>query len=279
MTDQTAEALEPSEDSPVEETEAQEPESVETAPTEDAVDDTPEPKPQGRFDKRIGQLTGEKHALREDRDYWRDKALERPETPEPILPAQEPLVMPELADFDHDNEKWAKALGEYTQKSIDQAKEVAVTEIKQTTEAATAKQTQESVATQRQERWTEKSEEFSATVDDFYEIIGNRTLNISPVMSDVLTELEHGPAVAYHLGKNPEIAHRIAQKSPVAIAIELGKLEMNLNKPSPSTTTSTAPEPPNPITGSRGKNTKSIDDSNLTDKQFRDMRRKQILAR
>ena len=277
MTDQTAEALEPSEDSTVEETEVQESESVETAPTEDAVDDTPEPKPQGRFDKRIGQLTGEKHALKEDRDYWREKALARPETP--AEPPPEPLKLPELADFDHDTEKWSKAMGEFTLQSIDQAKDAAVTEIKQTTEAATAKQTQESVATQQQERWTEKSAEFSETVDDFYEIIGNQTLNISPVMTEVLTELENGPAVAYHLGKNPEIAHRIAQKSSVAVAIELGKIENNLGKQSPSPTSSNAPEPPNPIASSRGKHTKAITDDDLTDKQFRDLRHKQIKAR
>lgn len=277
MTDETAEALEPSDSPSVEEPEVKEPESVD-APTEDAVDDTPDPKPQGRFDKRIGQLTGEKHALKEDRDYWRDKALAREELPKEVIPV-EVLKLPELSDFDHDTEKWAKALGEYTQKSIEQAKEVAVTEIKETTEAASAKQTQESVATQRQERWTEKSNEFSETVDDYYEIIGNPTLNISPVMSEVLTELENGPAVAYHLGKNPEIAHRIAQKSSVAIAIELGKLENNLGKKPPSPTTSTAPEPPSPISGSRGKQTKGIDDPGLTDKQFKDLRRKQIQAR
>ena len=277
MTDQTAEALEPSEEAPVVEAETQELESVEEAPTEDAVDDTPDPKPQGRFDKRIGQLTGEKHALKEDRDYWRDKALARPEEPKVVEPAPEPLKLPELADFDHDTEKWAKALGEFTEKSIDQAKSAAVTEITQSTQDVTAKQTQESVATQRQERFSEKATEFSEDVDDYFEIISNPTLNISPTMTEVLMELDNGPAVAYHLGKNPEIAHRIAQKSSVAAAIELGKIESSLGKKSPSPTSSNAPEPPNPISGSRGKHTK--DPADMTDKEFKDYRLKQIAAR
>ncbi len=94
MTEQTAEAI--SEETPVSEEvteETPEVESAETAPAVDAVDDTTETKPpQGRFDKRIGQLTGEKHALREDRDYWRDKALSREEQPKVEEPKAEEVL-------------------------------------------------------------------------------------------------------------------------------------------------------------------------------------------
>jgi len=274
MTEQLAEAI--SEETPVSE-EVTEPESAAEAPAVDAVDDTPEPKPQGRFDKRIGQLTGEKHALREDRDYWRDKALTREEQPKVEEPKAEPPTRPKLAEFDHDIEQYADALADYTQKSIDYKASEAVAEIKQTTVDESAKQTQDNLATERQTRFSEKSIEFSESTPDYFEIVGNTTLNITPDMTNVLMELENGPAVSYYLGNHPEIAYRIAQKGPVAVAIELGKIENSLGKTSPSPTTSTAPEPPNPITASRGKATK--EPSDMTDKEFKAYRLKQIAAR
>ncbi|KKL95840.1 hypothetical protein LCGC14_1850570 [marine sediment metagenome] len=279
MTEQPAEVI--SEEAPVSETvETPEPESAEAAPAVDAVDDTTETKPpQGRFDKRIGQLTGEKHALREDRDYWRDKALAREEQPKVEEPVAEPPTRPNLAEYDHDIEKYADALADFTQKSIDYKASEVVVELNKTAADATAKQTQDSKATERQTRFSEKSMEFAESNADYFEIVGNTTLNITPAMTDVLMELDNGPAVTYYLGNHPEIAYRIAQKNSVGVAIELGKIESNLGKPSPSPTTSTAPEPPNPISTSRGKTDRKIDDPDLTDKQFRDMRRKQIAAR
>lgn len=272
MTDQLAEAI--SDEAPV--ADVQEPESVEPASTDDAVGDTPEPKPQTRFDKRIGQLTGEKHALKEDRDYWRDKALLR-EEPKEVVPPPEPPTQPKFSDFDHDMEAYAEAIAEFTAKSIAHAKVEAVTEITKTAEDATAKSTKESLQAERSTRFNEKSLEFSEEHNDYYEIIGNPTLNITPNMTDVIYELENGPAVVYHLGMHPEIAHRIAQKPPVAAAIELGKLENSLGQKTSVPTPSNAPEPENPITASRGKATK--DPMDMTDKEFRDWRRKTIEAR
>ena len=278
MTDQIAEAI--SEETPVLEesaVETPEPESAETAPAVDAVDDTTETKPpQGRFDKRIGQLTGEKHALREDRDYWRDKALTR-EEPKVEEPKAEPPTRPNLAEYDHDIERYADALADFTQKSIDYKADEAVAELSKTAEDVSAKQTQDTQATERQNRFSEKSIEFSESNPDYFEIVGNTTLNITPDMTNVLMELENGPAVTYYLGNHPEIAYRIAQKSPVSVAIELGRIENTLGQKAPSPTTSTAPEPPNPISTSRAKVTK--DPSDMTDKEFRDYRKKQITAR
>ncbi len=278
MTDQIAEAI--SEETPVLEesaVETPEPESAETAPAVDAVDDTTETKPpQGRFDKRIGQLTGEKHALREDRDYWRDKALTR-EEPKVEEPKAEPPTRPNLAEYDHDIERYADALADFTQKSIDYKADEAVAELSKTAEDVSAKQTQDTQATERQTRFSEKSIEFSESNPDYFEIVGNTTLNITPDMTNVLMELENGPAVSYYLGNHPEIAYRIAQKSPVSVAIELGRIENTLGQKAPSPTTSTAPEPPNPISTSRAKVTK--DPNDMTDKEFATWRRKQIKAR
>ncbi|HEB28229.1 MAG TPA: hypothetical protein ENI05_10705, partial [Porticoccus sp.] len=189
----------------------------------------------------------------------------------------EPPTRPNLAEYDHDIERYADALADFTQKSIDYKANEAVVELSKTAEDVSAKQTQDTQATERQNRFSEKSIEFSESNPDYFEIVGNTTLNITPDMTNVLMELDNGPAVTYYLGNHPEIAYRIAQKNSVGVAIELGKIESNLGKPSPSPTTSTAPEPPSPISTSRAKVTK--DPSDMTDKEYRDWRNKQIAAR
>ena len=282
MPDETAEALEPSEGAPASE-ETQTPESVDTASTDDAVAETteaPEPeKKQSRRDKRIDQLTGKNYALTEDRDYWRNKALAQPEPTKAPEPKAEPPKKPVLADFQHDIEAYAGALADYTEKSIDFAKNEVATEIKQTAKDASDQQTLDSHKQQRLDRFKEKSEEFAKDTKDYFEIVQNDSLNISPNMMDIMLELENTPGVLYHLGMHPEVAHRIAQKSPVAAAIELGRIETSLTKSPASATTSNAPEPPNPISTSRGTTDRKITDPTLTDKQYRDMRKKQIAAR
>lgn len=281
MTDQTAEAGKISEEESVDtsvetEEESTEPEVVEEAATDDAVDDTTEtPKPTRR-DKRIDQLTGKNYALTEDRDYWRDKALAKSE-PEKVEAPVEAPVAPKLADFDHDMEAYAEALGKYTQDSVDYAKSKAVAEIQETTAEASERKTQEELKEARLGAFTEKQSEFEKEHPDFAEIVGNPTLHITQKMTDVILELENGPAVVYELGLHPEIAHRIAQKNPVSVALELAKIEANLGKKSPSTKTSDAPDPPSTITGSRSSASK--DPSEMTDTEFRKWRQKQIANR
>ena len=280
MIEETAEVV--AEESPVEETAA--PEVVEPAPMDDAVSDTteaPEPeKKQSRRDKRIDQLTGKNYALTEDRDYWRNKALAKPEPAKVETPKPEPPKKPVLADFQHDIEAYASALADYTEERIEFAKTEVTTDLKQTAADTSAQQTLDDRKQQQLDRFKEKSEKFAKDTPDYLEIVQNDSLNISPNMMDIMLELENTPGVLYHLGMHPEIAHRIAQKSPVAAAIELGRIETSLSKtPASDTTSSNAPEPPNTISTSRGKADRNIDDPTLTDKQFRDLRKKQIAAR
>jgi len=63
----------------------------------------------------------------------------------------------------------------------------------------------------------------------------------------VVTEMENGPAVVYYLGKHPEVAYRIANKStPAAVALALADIERKALEPV-RTNESDAPDPPNTI--------------------------------
>lgn len=87
--------------------------------------------------------------------------------------------------------------------------------------------------------------------DDYLEVAHNPAIKITQEMAEVIKTSDEGPEIAYHLGKNPEEAARIAQLPPLAQARELGKLEGNLNTKKGNTTpdVTKAPDPITPVSG------------------------------
>ena len=106
-----------------------------------------------------------------------------------------------------------------------------------------------------QETFLEKAERASEKYPDFNEVVGNPTLAINTNMAEFIAESELGHEVAYHLGKNPALAVRIANLSPVKAAMEMARIEREIAA-KPKATPSKAPEPINPV-GNRGKSTSS----------------------
>ena len=222
--------------------------------------DTPDQKPQTRFDKRIGQLTGENYALKSDRDYWRNRALtETSEVAKPAVAAVESPKRPKLEDFDHDIDRFTDALGEYTEQSIQfqaNAKAVEITEQGQQARVNEAKQT---ALQQRVRKFSERQRDFAEQHDDYFDIAYRGNLNITQDMTDAITEMENGPAVAYYLGKHPEAIVRIAEKeTPAAVGAALANIEKQAVAELPKpvrTNESDAPEPPSTINTGRASAT------------------------
>lgn len=107
----------------------------------------------------------------------------------------------------------------------------------------------------RNETFLAKAEAVAERYADFDEVIGNPALPINDAMAEFISDSDVGPELAYHLGKNPLKAARIAEMSPIKAARELTRLEAELvSKPKPKT--SNAPEPITPV-GIRGKATTS----------------------
>ncbi len=92
-----------------------------------------------------------------------------------------------------------------------------------------------------------------AKYPDFKKVAFNPDLAITPAMSQVIRTSESGVDVAYHLGKNPAEAARIAQLPPIAQVRELGRIEERLStqtkQPAEVKRISAAPAPPRTITG------------------------------
>jgi hypothetical protein len=78
---------------------------------------------------------------------------------------------------------------------------------------------------------------------------------VSFELAEMILEAESPVDVAYHLGKNPDLARALSQMPPQRAAYELGRLEAKLNTPKPKITSS-APDPISPVrpSGVAGKN-------------------------
>jgi len=102
-------------------------------------------------------------------------------------------------------------------------------------------------------------------------------------MTEAIMESDEGPAIAYHLAKNPELAEKISTMSRTAAALEIGSIRAELiaeRKKGATRVASKVPPPVPKIEGSADAALpKRIDDPNLSDAEFNRMRRKQIAAR
>lgn len=73
--------------------------------------------------------------------------------------------------------------------------------------------------------------------------------NTSVAVSQMVVESESAAELAYHLGKNPDVARALSKMPPLAAAREIGKIEASLSMPKPKLV-SNAPAPISPVTPS-----------------------------
>lgn len=179
----------------------------------DGADTTAEPKKKHWAHERIDDLTRKYRDAERDAQYWREKA-------------QAPV--PKLDEYDdYDDFVAAKAVHAVN------------------TEQATSKgqDAQRYIADAFEARAAVASER----LPDFDAIVRNPKIAITGDMAVVIQSSELGPEMAYHLGKNPSEALRIAQMPAQLQAAEMGKLEVRLSAPAPQR--KPLPEPVDTVTG------------------------------
>lgn len=133
---------------------------------------------------------------------------------------------------------------DFTQAAIDHRAEVKARQLIEQREKQTA-------AEKQREAFIERAETVQERYPDFKQVTENPSLPINGAMADFIEDSEHGPDVAYFLGKNPGKAYEISQLSPVRAARELLRIETELAA-RPKANPSKAPEPITPV-GTRGK--------------------------
>lgn len=215
------------------------------APVETAETDTPD-EDQGEGDeqprdekgkfkadplqKRFDKITREKHDAIREAEYWRGLATQTAQ----VDAGDEPDI-DQFAD-ENGNIDTAKYVKTYAKWAAANA-------------VAEAQQEQASYKANdaRQAVWSAREAEAKASIPDYDAVVPTSTVPVKPHVVEALMDSDAGPALVYHLAKNPAVAERLNAMSPTRAAIELGRLETTLTAPAVKAP-SNAPAPITPIT-------------------------------
>ena len=239
----TEDTLEVAETSPPEDAESSIEDSSpqETVAEPDSPPETDEPK-RSRAAERITELVAERTAAKEYGEYMRQEVVRlQTQITGTQLPQETIVPKPKLEDFqDHDD--WATAFSDW---SVKEASKVAQAQVNKTLR----QQTTANEEVRAQARFQERQEEFVKDHSDYFTIIQNPTLKINQEMVDVFKESEQGPAIVYHLAKNPDVSAKISRMKPRQMALAIGRLENEVSKPTHKSQPTNAPAPLNPVGG------------------------------
>ena len=186
------------------------------------------------FQERISQKTREaKEAQARAAELQERLAQYEQQTPE-----SQPR--PKLEDFDYDESRFNEALDTWQQSSLSNSVRRARLE-EQQYEAQAAQQRTMALA---QETFVERANDFELDHPDFKSVVAN--VPNSQVLTSAVLASEEGPALAYHFGKNPELAQQLSTMNPYMAMLEIGKISAKLSSPAPTKTTN-APAPSKPV--------------------------------
>ncbi len=168
-----------------------------------------------------------------------ERKRERERPPEPVAEKPQAHGKPAPENF-KTTEEYIEAVADW---KADQKFTEKFEEREQRQREERAREHQRSLAAEHQKREEVARDKY----DDFDDVVYDADLPISQHMALAIQLSEVGPELAYHLGKNPKEAARIAQLHPLAQARELGKLEAKVASAEPPAKPSTAPDPIKPL--------------------------------
>jgi len=206
----------------------------------DASGDEPEPPrpalPKG-VQKRIDRLTREKYRLQAELEVARKQAPQ----PEPqAKPAGAADGAPKPDQF-KSYEEFLEARAEW---KAEQRVGTLLGELRETAQRQAGQAENEKL----QSQWEKRVTDAMTTYDDFEEVALSPEVPISEPMMAAILRSPKGADVAYHLGKNRELAAQIAGLDPIGAAIRIGEIAATITKPAPKKT-SDAPAPISPVGG------------------------------
>ena len=111
---------------------------------------------------------------------------------------------------------------------------------------------------------------------DYDAVLQSAAVNVSQAVMETILESDDGPAVAYHLAKNPTELYRLNAMSERQQVLELGRISARLSAKVPERKVTQAP-PPAPAVKATGSGSKSVSD--MTDKEYADFRKRQDAQR
>lgn len=165
-----------------------------------------QPKKKHWAHERIDQLTAQRREAERQVEYWKAKAEQQ---------------------VDFDSLDYEEGIAERVR--------LASRKEQYETAQSTASQLADEAFSYRESDAREKYADYDA-------VTRNPNVPITQDMAEVIRDSDAGPDLAYHLGKNPQEALRIAQMSPTRRAVEMGRLEARITAPKAS-----PKQPPTPV--------------------------------
>lgn len=252
------------------EVEAEEKEDELEGESENEADESQPKKPLKGFKKKIDRLTKGKTQAEQERDYWREQALQNKKVEEKHTPKVDAVTddRPRADDFET-HEEFVEKLAEW---KFDQKQKEAEAKEKN----AKAKSEFDSKVTD----YSNGVKAITAKYDDYDDVIESVDDIPMPVsVSNLLLKSKNGPELSYLLAKNRDEFARICKLHPDDAAYEIGKFEaanIKAQEKKSENKTTKAPAPISPI-GSVGSAVvkKSIADPNLSQREYEALRAKQ----
>lgn len=145
------------------------------------------------------------------------------------------------------------------------------------------KQIAEKAAPQPQNNWSAKEDAVRSAIPDFDDVIEDardRGITIPQPSADAIASSEIGPEIQYYIAKNPREAEKLWRLSnPVDQIRAIGRIEASIEaeKNKKPVKVSAAPKPIAPVKTHGGPI--EIDRDKLSDKEWRELRNKEKLAR
>jgi hypothetical protein len=172
---------------------------------------------------------------------------------------------PTLESVGFDPVKFSQATNEWLAKAVDRRVNAAVQNV-------VSQRTAEAVVAAHDARATE----FAKTHSDFAVVVRNPNLpTLDTMAANAVIRSEHGPAIQYHLSKNPDVATRIAKLSREDQMMAIGRIEAQVSAAPPAApaaappkaakqkSVTQAPPPPTLTPGGSSAVPKRMEDMNM----------------
>ena len=232
-----------------------------------------QPRKKPGVHERIDELTKLRRDAERDRDYWREQAVRNGQVPAQGQPAQQTQVAqaatpdsaePTLESCDFDQAAFTRAHYQWMRQQ------------ERVQEQAVAKQ----------QKFVSSEAAFRAEHPDYDAVTRDPSLPITRLMADEIADTDNPPAIAYYLGQNPNEAAAIAQMTERQMARAIGRIEAKLSAP-PATPSEQPRQPdpktvtraPAPVTTLSGAPAVRKDRSDLSMKEYDELRRKERKAK
>jgi len=149
---------------------------------------------------------------------------------------------PTLEQFDYDQNAYQKAMADHMSKVHQRTVQKAIAE-QHRMEAQTAMERASRAAV---DTFVERSNEFAEAHPDFRDTITSPSFVQTDAVRQAIILADNGPALAYHLAKNPAIADEVNGLPPMLAGMRLGQISAKLAA-APAAKTSKTPAPSAPV--------------------------------